>query len=80
MWNGSFPIGLEHPLTPSVAAELEGVVIDLEVIQDVYQQRVSQYDLMLVEGVGGLLAPLYKHYYQCGFNPAFKYSPDCGGP
>ena len=55
------PYRLEHPLTPSVAAELEGVVIDLEVIQDAYQQRAGQYDLMLVEGFGGLLAPLYKH-------------------
>jgi dethiobiotin synthetase len=55
------PYRLEHPLTPSVAAELEDVVIDLEVIQDAYRQRAAQYDLMLVEGFGGLLAPLYKH-------------------
>ena len=56
------PYRLEHPLTPSVAAELEDVVIDLKVIQDVYQQRASRYDLMLVEGFGGLLAPLYKSF------------------
>ena len=55
------PYRLEHPLTPSVAAELEDVVIDLEVIQDAYRQRAARYDLMLVEGFGGLLAPLYKH-------------------
>ena len=54
------PYRLEHPLTPSVAAELEGVVIDLEAIREIYHQREDQYDLMLVEGVGGLLAPLYK--------------------
>ena len=54
------PYRLEHPLTPSVAAELENVIIDLEAIKDIYQQREDQYDLMLVEGVGGLLAPLYK--------------------
>ena len=54
------PYRLEHPLTPSVAAELEGVVIDLATIKGIYQQLESQYDLMLVEGVGGLLAPLYK--------------------
>jgi hypothetical protein len=44
------PYRLEHPLTPSVAAELEGVVIDLAVIQDAYQQRAAQYDLMLQKG------------------------------
>jgi dethiobiotin synthetase len=54
------PYRLEHPLTPSVAAELEDVVIDLEAIKDIYQEREVQYDMMLVEGVGGLLAPLYK--------------------
>lgn len=54
------PYRLEHPLTPSVAAELEDIVIDLEAIKNIYQQRAAQYDLMLVEGVGGLLAPLYK--------------------
>ena len=54
------PYRLEHPLTPSVAAELEGVLIDLEAIYNIYQQGEGQYDLMLVEGVGGLLAPLYK--------------------
>ena len=53
---------LEHPLTPSVAAELENVIIDLEAIKDIYQQGEDQYDLMLVEGVGGLLAPLYKRF------------------
>jgi dethiobiotin synthetase len=45
-----------------VAAELENVIIDLEAIKDIYKQREDQYDLMLVEGVGGLLAPLYKRY------------------
>ena len=55
------PYRLEHPLTPSVAAELEGVVIDLDAIKEVYQQLASQHDLMLVEGAGGLLAPLYKN-------------------
>ena len=56
------PYRLEHPLTPSVAAELENVIIDLEAIKDIYQQGEDQYDLMLVEGVGGLLAPLYKRF------------------
>jgi dethiobiotin synthetase len=56
------PYRLEHPLTPSVAAELEDVVIDLEAIHNIYQQREAQNDLMLVEGVGGLLAPLYKRF------------------
>jgi len=56
------PYRLEHPLAPSIAAELEGVEIDLKKIDRIYQQLELKYDLMLVEGVGGLLAPLYKTF------------------
>ncbi len=54
------PYRLELPVTPSVAAEMEGIEIDLEKVKRIYQQLECNYDLMLVEGVGGLLAPLYK--------------------
>ena len=54
------PYRLEHPVTPSVAAEMEGIEIDLNEVKRIYQQLERNYDLMLVEGVGGLLAPLYK--------------------
>lgn len=56
------PYRLEHPLAPSIAAELEGVEIDLKKIRCIYQQLGLKYDLMLVEGAGGLLAPLYKTF------------------
>lgn len=54
------PYRLELPVTPSVGAEMEGIEIDLEKVKRIYQQLERNYDLMLVEGVGGLLAPLYK--------------------
>jgi dethiobiotin synthetase len=54
------PYRLELPLTPSVAAEMEGIEIDLKEVARIYQQLECNYDLMLVEGAGGLLAPLYK--------------------
>ncbi len=56
------PYRLENPLAPSVAAELEGVEIDLENVKSIYQQLELKHDLMLVEGSGGLLAPLYKTF------------------
>ena len=56
------PYRLELPLTPSVAAEMEGITIDLEEVKRIYQQLERTYDLMLVEGVGGVLAPLYKRF------------------
>jgi len=54
------PCQLELPLTPSVAAEMEGIEIDLNELAYTYQQLAGKCDLMLVEGAGGLLAPLYK--------------------
>jgi len=56
------PYRLESPLAPSIAAELEGVEIDLKKIRRIYQQLDLKYDFMLVEGAGGLLAPLYKTF------------------
>lgn len=56
------PYRFEHPLAPSIAAELEGVEIDLKKIESIYRQLEHTHDLMLVEGAGGLLAPVYKTF------------------
>jgi len=52
------PYALEHPLTPALAAELEGVEIRIEVIREAYFDLSSRHELVLVEGAGGMLAPL----------------------
>ncbi len=52
------PYALEHPLAPAVAAELEGVDIQLEVIREAYITLASRHELVLVEGAGGILAPV----------------------
>jgi dethiobiotin synthetase len=55
------PYRLEQPLTPSVAAALSGVAIDFEVIKEAYRRIAGKNDLVLVEGAGGLLAPITGH-------------------
>ena len=55
------PYRLEQPLTPSVAAALAGVTIDLEVLNRSYRRIAGRNDLVLVEGAGGLLAPIFQH-------------------
>jgi dethiobiotin synthetase len=52
------PYLLKAPLAPSVAASLEGVEILFENIAQAYKRLETAYDFMLVEGAGGLLAPL----------------------
>lgn len=46
------------PVAPHIAAALEGRAIDLATIRRAYDRLSAQADLVLVEGVGGFLAPL----------------------
>jgi dethiobiotin synthetase len=57
------PYALEHSLSPAQAAELENVDISLEVIREAYAALASRHDVVLVEGAGGLMAPLNSKYF-----------------
>jgi dethiobiotin synthase (EC 6.3.3.3) len=56
------PIFLSAPLAPPISAEKEKGQIDLSYIWHKYQQLVSEYDLVLVETLGGLGSPLTYEY------------------
>lgn len=53
------PYALEHPLAPTLAAELEGIPVSLSRIEASYRKLASMYDVMLVEGAGGILTPAF---------------------
>ncbi len=55
------PYTFEQPLTPALAAEQAGITIDIEHICACYARLAAAHDLVLVEGAGGLLAPLTAH-------------------
>jgi dethiobiotin synthetase len=52
------PISLREPTAPEIAAKHDGVEISLEPVLNVHQQIKTRSDIVLVEGVGGWLAPL----------------------
>jgi len=52
------PFRFSYPASPHLAAELEGKQIDDAVISSAFQAMAKQYELLIVEGVGGLLVPL----------------------
>ena len=52
------PYRLTAPLAPSVAASLEGVRIDFQVIKDAYLRLAADFEYVIVEGAGGLMVPL----------------------
>lgn len=54
------PVLLREPLAPSVAAEIEGTEIDLELIRNAYLELERRHDVVIVEGAGGIAVPLKK--------------------
>ena len=53
------PYRLRAPLAPAVAAELEGVAIDVDRTATLIARRAAAADVLLVEGAGGLLVPIH---------------------
>ncbi len=52
------PFLFSEPLAPAVAEELEGKKIDLEVLGRTLKRLRNSYEVVVVEGAGGLLVPV----------------------
>ena len=52
------PICLRHPLAPSVAAEIEGISIDLRQIDAAFAELCQRHEFIVIEGVGGIAVPV----------------------
>jgi len=57
------PISFENPLAPLPASEIEDKPIDLDKIKTAYKELSSRYDIIIVEGIGGLLVPILRDYF-----------------
>ena len=57
------PVYLRHALAPIVAARLERTRIDLRKVFADYQSLTTSYDVVLIEGAGGLLVPIKRDYF-----------------
>lgn len=66
------PFALPEPTAPQVAAARAGIVISLPPILAAYRQLAAQTDVMVVEGVGGWLAPLTDQLDQNAFVQALE--------
>ncbi|HJZ62567.1 MAG TPA: dethiobiotin synthase [Miltoncostaeaceae bacterium] len=51
------PIRLRAPLAPAVAARLEAARVDPDLVRERHAALRTRYDLVIVEGAGGLLVP-----------------------
>lgn len=52
------PYRFRLPASPSIAARKEGIVIECGSIRDSFDLLTERHDILLVEGVGGLMVPL----------------------
>lgn len=61
------PLCLGPALTPAVAAAISGVQVDMPAIIEAYHALTKSYEPVLVEGVGGITAPLWQDYLLVDF-------------
>ena len=66
------PYQFREPLAPSVAAEREGVRIDIDRLIDVYGEISAAHEVTIVEGAGGLLVPVLPSYTYADFAKVLK--------
>jgi adenosylmethionine-8-amino-7-oxononanoate aminotransferase len=53
---------LAAPLSPLAAAAREGVTLSLEPVRTLLEQHATGADVLLIEGIGGLMVPLWAGY------------------
>jgi adenosylmethionine-8-amino-7-oxononanoate aminotransferase len=56
------PYILNHPASPHLAAAMDGIIIDPEVITKATSELTKNYEDVIVEAVGGLEVPLTENY------------------
>ncbi|HEZ2027084.1 TPA: ATP-dependent dethiobiotin synthetase BioD [Neisseria meningitidis] len=54
----TMPEIFSYPASPHLAARLDGRALDLDKIRNATQELAAQYEIVLVEGAGGLMVPL----------------------
>ncbi len=69
-WNKTTaPIILSYPASPHLAAKLDNVQIDLSLLNKATNRLLNEYDydLVLLEGAGGLMVPIIENYLTIDF-------------
>ncbi len=63
------PIILSYPASPHLAAKIDKAVIDLSLLNNATERLLNEYnyDLVLLEGAGGLMVPITEGYLTIDF-------------
>lgn len=57
------PYVFKAPLAPEAAARLEKRAIDMDFVTAVYERLTGRHDVVVVEGAGGLLVPIWEGFF-----------------
>ena len=57
------PCRFKSPLAPLPASEIEGISVDFEKLNKAFADISGNYDVVIVEGIGGLLVPITRNYF-----------------
>lgn len=57
------PVIFTYPASAQLAARIDGKTIDLSVIERATEELASNYDVVLIEGAGGLMVPVSDDYF-----------------
>lgn len=53
------PFRLKAPMAPVLSAEKEDIRIDMRVVRGAFKRLMNKHELVVVEGAGGLLSPIW---------------------
>lgn len=54
------PYILKEAMAPGIAAEIEGIDVDLDIIKKAYHELEKRHDIVIIEGAGGIAVPVTK--------------------
>lgn len=57
------PYFFQIPSSPFTASKNLGIKFDLKIVIDSYKKLSSQHDILLIEGIGGMMTPILKDYF-----------------
>lgn len=67
------PYVMTYPASPHLAAEIDKVNIDVKVIREATRKLEEEYDMVLLEGAGGLYVPVTREYLTIDYVQEYNY-------
>lgn len=61
------PVIFSYPASAQLAARIDGVDIDLHLIENATSELLKNYDRVLIEGAGGLMVPITDTYFSIDY-------------